>query len=434
MALFDTIISEVASRYNVTAATVKSLVNDLIGLMTNEGNGGITAFAHQFRHAGFGDAFDSWLGGGKAQVLSASQLEGVLGHDTISRMASHAGIPAQDVGSISGFVLPKIVSFLTPGGSLPSNAGAVAMLESFLRPSDIRPSVVTEVRRGPSLLPWVIGLLILLGIAWYLSTRGPSPTIDSRLSFTNDDGKIAFSGLVGDEASRDAIVAALHGAFGASNMSGDIRVDPQVKRVAWLPRLADITSALKTPGAEVFFEGESVRLGGWLSDATRADLQGRLEGSLGPGVTFSALTDKATETAQAANQRAISALDALGSQHSPQQVIDVLNLAVVNFSSGSAEIPSDARRLILTGAQALKAAAADTRIEIGGHTDNTGDKAANLKLSEERAAAIRDAFVAEGVNASIFTVKGYGDAEPVSSNQTEHGRFQNRRIAYKLLS
>lgn len=73
------------------------------------------------------------------------------------------------------------------------------------------------------------------------------------------------------------------------------------------------------------------------------------------------------------------------------------------------------------------------KIEISGHTDNTGDKAANQLLSENRAKSVYDFLIQKGIPAAKLTYKGYGDSRPVSSNETEEGRAQNRRTEFSIL-
>jgi outer membrane protein OmpA-like peptidoglycan-associated protein len=75
----------------------------------------------------------------------------------------------------------------------------------------------------------------------------------------------------------------------------------------------------------------------------------------------------------------------------------------------------------------------DQRIEIGGHTDNVGKAAANLKLSMERATAVMDYLVAKGISADRLEARGYGMTEPVEENTTAAGRAQNRRTEVKVL-
>lgn len=73
------------------------------------------------------------------------------------------------------------------------------------------------------------------------------------------------------------------------------------------------------------------------------------------------------------------------------------------------------------------------RIELGGHTDNVGADAANLTLSQQRANAVRDHVVAQGVDGARITAKGYGETNPVATNDTEAGRALNRRTEVTVL-
>jgi outer membrane protein OmpA-like peptidoglycan-associated protein len=73
-------------------------------------------------------------------------------------------------------------------------------------------------------------------------------------------------------------------------------------------------------------------------------------------------------------------------------------------------------------------------IEIAGHTDNTGDAAANMTLSQQRADAVRNALIQDGVAPALLTAKGYGDTRPIASNDTPDGRLQNRRTEFSVVS
>jgi OOP family OmpA-OmpF porin len=67
------------------------------------------------------------------------------------------------------------------------------------------------------------------------------------------------------------------------------------------------------------------------------------------------------------------------------------------------------------------------QVQLEGHTDSTGDAAANKQLSVARANAIRDLLVAGGVDTSRITTEGYGADKPIASNDTDEGRAKNRR-------
>ena len=70
----------------------------------------------------------------------------------------------------------------------------------------------------------------------------------------------------------------------------------------------------------------------------------------------------------------------------------------------------------------------DVNIEVAGHTDSKSDDEYNLKLSQRRAEAVRDYLISKGISADRLTAKGYGESKPIADNETEEGRFKNRRV------
>ena len=73
------------------------------------------------------------------------------------------------------------------------------------------------------------------------------------------------------------------------------------------------------------------------------------------------------------------------------------------------------------------------KFSLEGHTDNSGSDAANQKLSEDRAAAVKNFLVENGIDASRLTSKGFGESMPVDSNKTAKGKANNRRVEVKLV-
>jgi len=74
------------------------------------------------------------------------------------------------------------------------------------------------------------------------------------------------------------------------------------------------------------------------------------------------------------------------------------------------------------------------KIEISGHTDNVGSDAYNKNLSKGRAKAVVDYLIDSGIAADRLTYKGYGESQPIGTNDTEEGRQSNRRTEFKVLS
>ena len=75
----------------------------------------------------------------------------------------------------------------------------------------------------------------------------------------------------------------------------------------------------------------------------------------------------------------------------------------------------------------------EINVEIGGHTDSVGSDSYNQKLSEQRAKAVCDYLISQGVDKARLTYKGYGESEPIATNETEAGRQRNRRVELKIL-
>lgn len=72
-------------------------------------------------------------------------------------------------------------------------------------------------------------------------------------------------------------------------------------------------------------------------------------------------------------------------------------------------------------------------VEIAGHTDNVGKADANMKLSNDRANTVRDWLVKNGIPAARILAKGYGDTQPVASNDHDAGKQKNRRTEVRIV-
>ena len=71
-------------------------------------------------------------------------------------------------------------------------------------------------------------------------------------------------------------------------------------------------------------------------------------------------------------------------------------------------------------------------LKLAGHTDNTGSDALNLRLSKDRAESVKAYLVSQGANASRIEATGYGESQPISTNNSATGRQQNRRVEFTL--
>lgn len=110
-----------------------------------------------------------------------------------------------------------------------------------------------------------------------------------------------------------------------------------------------------------------------------------------------------------------------------------VTLKNIEFDFNSSNLRSTSNASLEEAARFLKGDP-NVHLQIAGHTDNIGSAAANLKLSSERAEAVRNYLVAHGADATHLSAKGYGEAQPLESNDSEAGRQANRRVEMIILS
>jgi outer membrane protein OmpA-like peptidoglycan-associated protein len=154
---------------------------------------------------------------------------------------------------------------------------------------------------------------------------------------------------------------------------------------------------------------------------------GKAEGDHGTHVYQRPGTYTATCTAtddDAMTGRATVAVTAMEKEAPPAARIV---LRGVNFDFDSSKIRSDAAAILEAAAETLKENPG-VSVEVGGYTDSIGTEAYNMGLSDRRASAVVDALAELGVDRSRMTPHGYGESNPVASNDTADGRAQNRRV------
>jgi len=475
MTILEPIINEVSEQFGLRGKA-GPLMTGLLSLISNERTGGLQGFLDQFRRAGLGEMVSSWVSRGTNTSVTTEQLDRAVGADTINRMASSVGIPRAATASALAFMIPRVIDLLTPEGVVPSRlpawvnsflGGATTRTEPVrtetIRTETIRPPV-EPVRRADTggstflrLLPFLA--LPLLGfLAYRACSREPeqitrydtpvavSPTpaatvetyvqtqvpgINPRLSLVNSYGKIRYSGVVDDEQTRQNILNQLRSTYGAGNISGDISVDSRARDAAWTTGLAAALPNFKTSGAEVTFDGDSINVGGTLPENTKSDMVSKLKSVYGNGMRVGAF-DVASSVAEA-GRMASAALSSLKPGFTAEELTRALNMNIINFPSGSAQIPRESTGVLEQSASAIKSAPTGTVLEVSGYTDNVGNAAANQKLSQQRADSVRRFLVDKGVSPDSLVSKGHGASNPIASNDTQDGRFRNRRIEYKDL-
>ena len=105
----------------------------------------------------------------------------------------------------------------------------------------------------------------------------------------------------------------------------------------------------------------------------------------------------------------------------------------LRFEKDSTELTPESVRTVKNLTAVLKAYPA-VSVALEGHTDSTGDASANKQLSVDRADAVKDLMVKGGIGESRITATGYGQENPIATNDTEEGRAKNRRLELVVLS
>jgi outer membrane protein OmpA-like peptidoglycan-associated protein/uncharacterized protein YidB (DUF937 family) len=489
--MFDTLLQEVAKKFGL-GSKASWILSALLGLIFNRGSGGMSGFLAKLTRGGLGNIVESWLGKGEPMEVSADQIESAMGDGIIKNLASKLGLASGPVGMAVSYMLPKVVSMLTPDGVAPESIPAG--IAHYIK-DDEQMTAETEVqtqsqsqRENYTPRPedheesgfnwwWLLLLPLFLLLGWCTLQKSDEPqvatpevsettvpervtpeeptavvpSIDPSLSISNQADTFNVSGTVADDATKNSIFDMLKSIAGPDKVNGDILVDPSTKEATWLTKLSGILPALKeVPGAKLLLNGNDVTLDGDMEQGVIDGLMGKLKSVFsGEGFNINSLAlpsatkavDEVTEAVQGAEETvsdasesgadAIKDMAASGSV-TGESLVKALNIAGVNFATGSFNIAPSSMDVLRDAAEAIKLAPADTRIQVGGHTDNTGTSAINTKLSGQRAQVVVDALVGLGVDASMLSAKGFGDSQPVADNSSEEGRAQNRRMEFTL--
>jgi OmpA-OmpF porin, OOP family len=105
----------------------------------------------------------------------------------------------------------------------------------------------------------------------------------------------------------------------------------------------------------------------------------------------------------------------------------------VQFETNSAILLHESEELLDEVAGVLNEHPEIKRVQIEGHTDSRDSDSYNLRLSRQRAEAVRKYLVGRGVAEKRLDAKGFGETKPIADNETEEGRYRNRRVELRIL-
>lgn len=233
-----------------------------------------------------------------------------------------------------------------------------------------------------------------------------------------ESNKVVASGTVPDEASRAAILGKLRDLYGTANVVDRLEIGGVVPPANWSEHMAKILNAnlkqvrkgqLQVSGTQISLKGNVA------NEAQRQQIVSDMATALNPTYTI----DNALSVANA--PPAQSLLDS------------TLSNRVIEFQSGSATLTPAGGAILDEMAAAIKQIG-NSKIQIIGHTDSSGDRTSNIALSHARANSVRTYLIGKGIPAGILSTVGAGPDRPLISNDTPEGRAKNRRIEFHLLS
>jgi outer membrane protein OmpA-like peptidoglycan-associated protein len=117
----------------------------------------------------------------------------------------------------------------------------------------------------------------------------------------------------------------------------------------------------------------------------------------------------------------------------PVYKFDDFKNSLLHFAFGKHDLSATVRQRLDDVARYLKSDPEVKRVEINGHTDNVGRKRANDRLGNLRSKAVRDYLIGKGIAADKFKLNSFGERRPTTTNRTDKGRAQNRRVLVKIV-
>lgn len=255
----------------------------------------------------------------------------------------------------------------------------------------------------------------------------PEPVSTGPTEFSatvSPDGTVSLRGRITDERMRDAVDSIARARFAAVDSS--LRTDPDAPG-GWTVRvIAGIEAMAALKSGSVTVTPDLIRLSGISGDP---EASGRaaatLAQRLGVGTHY--------EMAVTYDKRLDPALGLPDGPECVAQMNTIMAESAIGFEPNKSVIAGDPEET-LTALGQVMADCADFRIEIGGHTDSQGSDGWNAELSRARAQAVLTALGGAGADIRHMTARGYGESQPIASNETEAGREANRRIEFRLLS
>lgn len=407
MSIFDSIISGAGEKFGLGNKS-GALLAALLGLMTNRERGDFAGFLDLFRNAGLSDAVDSWITTGENTPLSGEQVESALGEGIIRQLADQAGTNTTNTSSALGYLIPNAVDRLTPDGEVPDETSLLSRIGGYLS-----------------------GLGGAAAGGFGAAGAAAGGAFDRMDAATDNAGNRISAYTRADDA-------AAEGDSGNSMLS-------------WLLPLI-ILGLLVALGAA--FCRKEVEAPVVNTNANRTNTNVANTNVANTNITNTNAANTGTGNADR-KLTEVSLPDGTKLQAYPGGIEDQLikfiqsdeykngttdtlknkwfNFDDLRFVFGKTELVPESKRQ-LDNIVAILKAFPDVKMKIGAYTDKKGDDAANKKLSDERAKAVKAALDKSGVGGQVPEAEGYGEEfATVDENAGDKEREADRRTAARLL-
>ncbi len=243
---------------------------------------------------------------------------------------------------------------------------------------------------------------------------GTGATVSAPAPANATPGQVVVAGKVPDEATKAAVLQKLRDTYGAGSVVDQIEVGDVTTPPNWAanvqkligPQLKQISKGqLKINGTAIDVKGEVH------NEALRQQVASDMANQLNPTYTIR---------------------NALRVSASQQGILDqTLANRTIEFETGSATLTPQGQAILDQMAAAMMKLG-NRQVTLIGHTDNSGNRASNIALSQARADAVKGYLVGKGIASSQLLSTGVGPDQPIASNDTADGRARNRRIEFRV--
>lgn len=253
---------------------------------------------------------------------------------------------------------------------------------------------------------WLLPLLLSCG-ALSVSAASPQEGPPPR-------GPVVVSGVVPDDATRQAILGKVREVYGREHVVDQLGI----ASTSMPPNWADNVRKIVTP------ELKNVQRGRLTIAGNNVNLEGEIDSQPTRDRIGSAIVASLNPTYTVSNKLAVT--------DNPQARINTILLnKIVEFESGSTVLTAAGQQVLNELIPVLKTLDGK-KIQVIGHTDGLGLRQANVALSLDRAVAVKNYLVTNQLPGDSIMTAGMGPDQPVTSNDTSAGRAKNRRIEFKI--